>query len=463
MAISCLMPPERASLTGKTGSVADTDLVSAGNNKSAVFTAYLLGTAVVRVTIGTMPNTPSGVLTVLSNDATLSGLTISQGTLSPSFATNTTAYTDSVANNVTSATVTPTANQTNAAVKVNGTTVSSGSPSSAISLNVGSNTITILVTAQDGVTTKTYTITVMVAAAGGGGESGGGGVGGGGGPTPVTSGVTDVAIYVNSQGVFTQMISCWSDDYNTVVTIPSGTTGLTSSGAILTQISILHLTTPPAFQTGAGIIGLAYDVTPNGLTFSPGVTLEFGFNPGLVPAGVDPTSLQIAYYDTNLNAWVTLPSTVNTDHNYVLAQISHFTVYAVTYGVKPVTAVPTTTPTTTATPTTTLPIWTSTTTTTTTAAVITTTTTSTQVETTLPITQSPLTILSSTISPNVAAITDAASSTSTTPISTGFTGTTPSSSGSIGHSWWLWVALGGLVLGGIITIVTVLSRKKDNK
>ncbi len=38
--------------------------------------------------------------------------------------------------------------------------VASGSASQAINLNVGSNTITVIVTAQDGTTTNTYTITV---------------------------------------------------------------------------------------------------------------------------------------------------------------------------------------------------------------------------------------------------------------------------------------------------------------
>ena len=100
-----------------------------------------------------------------SSDATLSSLTISAGTLTPTFASGTTSYTDSVANTVNSVTVTPTASQgSSSTIKVNGTVVASGSASGAISLNVGSNTITILVTAPDGVTQKTYTITVTRAA-----------------------------------------------------------------------------------------------------------------------------------------------------------------------------------------------------------------------------------------------------------------------------------------------------------
>ncbi|MDI1315851.1 cadherin-like beta sandwich domain-containing protein, partial [Flavobacterium sp.] len=99
-----------------------------------------------------------------STDATLSALTTTAGTISPTFASATTSYTASVANATTSITVTPTVNQSNATVKVNGTTVASGSASGAIALSVGSNTITTVVTAQDGTTTKTYTLTITRAA-----------------------------------------------------------------------------------------------------------------------------------------------------------------------------------------------------------------------------------------------------------------------------------------------------------
>jgi hypothetical protein len=60
---------------------------------------------------------------------------------------------------VTSITITATVNESRATVTVNGQAVTSGQPSQSIPLNVGSNTITIVVTAQDGTTTKTYTVT----------------------------------------------------------------------------------------------------------------------------------------------------------------------------------------------------------------------------------------------------------------------------------------------------------------
>ncbi len=95
-----------------------------------------------------------------STDATLSGLSLSSGTLTPAFDGGTSAYTASVPYSTGSITVTPTTNNSNATVEVNGLPVSSGSPSEPISLNVGTNTINVDVTAQDGTTTQTYTLDV---------------------------------------------------------------------------------------------------------------------------------------------------------------------------------------------------------------------------------------------------------------------------------------------------------------
>jgi len=93
----------------------------------------------------------------------LTGLTISPGTLSPEFGSGTTTYTGSIATGVNAVTVTPTvAESSYATITVNGNAVTGGSRT--INLNVGSNTITIAVTAQDGTTTKSYIVTINATA-----------------------------------------------------------------------------------------------------------------------------------------------------------------------------------------------------------------------------------------------------------------------------------------------------------
>jgi gliding motility-associated-like protein len=101
----------------------------------------------------------------LSANANIVLIKLSSGTLSPKFAQATTSYTASVTNATASITLTPTTNEPNASIEVDGVAVASGTASQAIALSVGSNTITAVCTAQDGVTKKTYTITVTRAMA----------------------------------------------------------------------------------------------------------------------------------------------------------------------------------------------------------------------------------------------------------------------------------------------------------
>ena len=114
---------------------------------------------------GSSSDSGSDDSTTASTDATLSGLALSSGTLSPAFASGTTSYTVSVANTVTALTLTPTVNTSGATVKVAGTAVASGDASASQALAVGTNAISIVVTAADGATTETYTVTATRAAA----------------------------------------------------------------------------------------------------------------------------------------------------------------------------------------------------------------------------------------------------------------------------------------------------------
>ena len=90
-----------------------------------------------------------------SSDATLSALTVEEGTnnvaLTPVFSPAVSHYTASVSTSVAYVSVTPTVSQNNASVSVNGNPVISGSASSPVALIRGEeNDISVIVTAQDG-------------------------------------------------------------------------------------------------------------------------------------------------------------------------------------------------------------------------------------------------------------------------------------------------------------------------
>ena len=141
-------------------------LLTSATASGALSLAIGANVVTIQVTAQDGSTTGTYILTVTrsaSTDASLSGLTISAGTLTPTFTTLTTAYTVAEANSVSTVTVTPTANQAYATIQVkvgsgSYSTVSSGIATTPLTLVVGANTITVLVTAQDGSTTNTYSV-----------------------------------------------------------------------------------------------------------------------------------------------------------------------------------------------------------------------------------------------------------------------------------------------------------------
>lgn len=95
-----------------------------------------------------------------SNDATLASLKIGSLTLSPTFAAGTTSYTASTSNASNIVTAEPADAGASVAVVLNGTAIPNGSAAAWSSANSGVNELVITVTAEDGTTTKAYTVTV---------------------------------------------------------------------------------------------------------------------------------------------------------------------------------------------------------------------------------------------------------------------------------------------------------------
>ena len=143
-----------ASYVIKLGGITDADGVIALSVGSNVITIE------VTAEDGETPQTYTVTVTRAappSTDATLSALTLS-GIDFGTFDSTTTSYTAQVANSVTQTTVTPTVKDSGAThvIKLGGVTDADG----VVSLSVGSNVITVEVTAEDESVTQTYTVTV---------------------------------------------------------------------------------------------------------------------------------------------------------------------------------------------------------------------------------------------------------------------------------------------------------------
>jgi hypothetical protein len=104
-----------------------------------------------------------------SSNANLSSLSTSVGAITPAFNANIITYYSSVTNTTTNLTITPILADTNSSLKVrinNGSYVNiiNSNPAPLMNLNIGINNIDVNVLAQDGLTSKTYTIIVTRAA-----------------------------------------------------------------------------------------------------------------------------------------------------------------------------------------------------------------------------------------------------------------------------------------------------------
>jgi hypothetical protein len=141
--------------SGVTYSSEDTTIATV-DETTGIVTGIAAGTTVINATYQAESATTHVTVTAVP-DASLNGLNLSGITLDQIVSGNYYTYTATVANNVsaTSLTYTTVESHATADLQLNGIPVNNP-----ISLNVGSNIIKVVVTAQDGTTTKTYTVTV---------------------------------------------------------------------------------------------------------------------------------------------------------------------------------------------------------------------------------------------------------------------------------------------------------------
>ena len=125
---------------------------------------------IIRITVAA-PNGDSKTYNITvkrlapSTDSNLSALTLSAGTLSPDFSTSHLTYSATVSANDETVTISATKSDPNAVISSANTVIAAaGVPTGRVRVSLGRNTTTtvsILVTAQDGATRKTYTISIF--------------------------------------------------------------------------------------------------------------------------------------------------------------------------------------------------------------------------------------------------------------------------------------------------------------
>ncbi|MCZ7402504.1 MAG: right-handed parallel beta-helix repeat-containing protein [Candidatus Methanoperedens sp.] len=127
---------------------------------------------------------------------------------------------------------------------------------------------------------------------------------------------------------------------NVSITIPNGTVAVDENGNSLINLSIdtsVSLTTNATLKLSDndGVTGSAIELKPEGARFDPPIQIRFNYSHPL-PGGVDENSLTVRYFNTTLNGWEVMHTVeLNTAQNYIIANISHFSTFAL-IGTKPI-------------------------------------------------------------------------------------------------------------------------------
>ncbi|MDB6067986.1 MAG: LamG domain protein jellyroll fold domain protein [Pedosphaera sp.] len=200
-------------------------------NASFPFIPLHVGVNPLNVKIQAMDGTENiytvNVILAPSTDSSLAVLGINQGMLAPVFDPATLAYTAAVSNGVANLTLSAGTTFSNATLQINGGAAVTNTNSVTIPLALGTNTLPIVVTAEDGVTMTTYTLTVVRAA----------------GPPMVAlqpvSGITHSNGTLNAQvtpnGAATTVYFLWGANSN------YGTTNIVAIGSASTAVPVSDL------------------------------------------------------------------------------------------------------------------------------------------------------------------------------------------------------------------------------
>ncbi len=213
----------------------------------------------------------------------LTDISLSSGTLSPVFSSSVLSYSVNTDSSVSSVTVTPTANLSTASITVNGTAVISGKPSGSISLNTGSNTISVIVSSSAGVS-KTYSVEIIKSAA----------------ATAASASVsTDLTSLSTSQGTLSPVFSSAVTSYTMTLANAVSSITVTPSAAAGTSITVNGVSVTSGSASGSITINSGANLITIIVTSASGSS-TYTINVTRLAASVYRIFITASTYDGNL-------------------------------------------------------------------------------------------------------------------------------------------------------------------
>ncbi|MDV2481882.1 hypothetical protein F8E02_07640 [Methanoculleus sp. Wushi-C6] len=175
-----------------------------------------------------------------------------------------------------------------------------------------------------------------------------GGGGGGGGshgssptsaptsaPTPVAT-VGQASLPLSETGKVSESVTVQTGDGVGSLTVGEGTLARDENGAPLGEVTVARAEAAglPPNPPGTAI-GFALNCGPAGATFDPPVTLTYTLSEEEWEGIDDPAAtLKVMWYNPGTGEWQEVPATVDPATRTVTAQVSHFSIYALTWAAK---------------------------------------------------------------------------------------------------------------------------------
>jgi hypothetical protein len=167
---------------------------------------------------------------------------------------------------------------------------------------------------------------------------GGGGGGGSHGPVPTSTSTPTPAVPIgqaslplSETGEVSESVTVRTGDGVGSLIVGAGTRARDANGNSLGEVTIARADTtglPPI--PSATAIGIALTCGPAGATFDPAITLTYTLSEEEWEIA-DPSTLTVMWYNPGTGEWQEVPATVDPATRTVTAQISHFSLFALTW------------------------------------------------------------------------------------------------------------------------------------
>jgi hypothetical protein len=123
-------------------------------------------------------------------------------------------------------------------------------------------------------------------------------------------------------------ISLTSANDAITVHITRGTIALDSNSHSLGEIGVTTTNSYPAPDNYRHILA-AFDFSPSGATFDPGIQTTLKYDPAAIPSGIKESQLVIAFYDEVAQEWQYISGTVNPYLHTITFTTRHFTIFTI--------------------------------------------------------------------------------------------------------------------------------------